>query len=187
VLLDGYFYYPFALSFNGKNAYIDGEYRAYHDATEERKRFYYWFKPYGENDRGGYFPPAINLDGIYTYRGMHKVVQSFQVFFSAPLGVRWMPYYDNTSGLYDPRPDPDNRAWDLIVAYGVEFSSDRVPVFLGLGLPIHDRVQTPPNGEVFNQKYYWTWNGPDWRNFGREYLFALGIKMAMFGSRESIS
>jgi hypothetical protein len=111
---------------------------------------------------------------------MHKVVQSFQVFFSAPLGVRWMPYYDNTSGLYDPRPDPDNRAWDLIVAYGVEFSSDRVPVFLGLGLPIHDRVQTPPNGEVFNQKYYWTWNGPDWRNFGREYLFALGIKMAMF-------
>jgi len=180
LLFDGYFYYPFALSFTGKNAYIDSDYKAYRDATIFKKRFYYWFKPYGENDRGGYFPPAINLDGIYAYRGVRKLVQSFQVFFTAPLGVRWMPYYDNTSGLYDPRPDPDNRAWDVVVAYGVEFSSDRVPIFLGLGLPIHDKTQPPSPGQEFNQKYYWMWNGPDWGKIGREYLIAAGFKVALF-------
>ena len=180
MLFDGYFYYPFNLSFTGKNKYIDGQYKAYQNMADNRSRFYYWFKPYGENDRGGYFPPAINLDAIYAYRGVRKFVQSVQIFFSAPLGVRWMPYYDNTAGQYDPRPDPDNRAWDVVLAYGVELSSDKIPIFVGIGLPLHDKTTTPPPGEEFNQKYYWSWNGPDWSKFGREFLLAAGIKAALF-------
>ncbi|HAJ78855.1 MAG TPA: hypothetical protein DCO75_03720 [Fibrobacteres bacterium] len=179
LLCDGYFYYPFNISFTGKNAYLNSDYKAYKNVTENRRRFYYWFKPYGENDRGGYFPPSLSFDGIYSYRGVPKMVQSFQFFFSAPLGVKWIPYYDQSSNIYDPRPDPDNRAWDAVLAYGIEFSRDMFPVFLGFALPVHDKKGVA-GSSIYDPAPFAKWNAPDWDNIGQEFIFALGFKVAMF-------
>jgi hypothetical protein len=170
VLFDGYFSYPFMIRFDKKNRYLTTDYRDYTGVTgPTRARFYYdsWLKPYGESDRGDYYPPSVSLDAIYAYRGVPKLIQSFQIFFGAPLGVRWIHSYD--PARYDPQPDPDNRAWDVLLAYGVEFTRDRLPLFLGIGLPIHDKPDI--RGD---------WNTPDWENIGQEWIIAFGCKIGMF-------
>jgi hypothetical protein len=176
-LFEGSFSYPFMAGFSGKNAYINGDYTAYQNSTANRRRFYYRFKPYGENDRGGYFPPSLNFDAIYAFRGVPKIVQSFQFFFTAPLGVRWIPSYNPS--YYDPIPDPDNRAWDAVLAYGIEFSRETFPIFLAFGLPIHDA-----RGKTGSDKYdpapYKKWNGPAWNELGQEWIFALGFRAILF-------
>jgi hypothetical protein len=179
LLFDGYCYYPFNVSISGKNAYINSNYRAYQNTTDNRRRFYYRFKPYGENDRGGYFPPEVSGDAMYAYRGIPKMTHSFQFFFSAPLGVRWIPNYNQSSNLYDPRPDPDNRAWDIVLAYGVEFSKDMFPIFLGFGLPIHS-ARGVAGDNVYDPTPFAKWHAPDWSDLGQEWIFALGFKVAMF-------
>jgi hypothetical protein len=171
--------YPFMLRFDKKNRYIDSDYKAYDNVTENRERFYYGrvLKPYGENDRGGFFPPSLSFDAIYAYRGVPKLVQSFQLFFWAPLGVRWIPSYDPTR--YDPRPDPDNRAWDAVISYAIEFSRESFPLYMGIGLPIHDK-----RGIALDDPYdpapLGEWSAPDWGNIGNEWIVAVGFKAAMF-------
>jgi hypothetical protein len=179
LLFDGYCYYPFNVSFTGKNAYIDSDYKTYQTASENRRRFYYRFKPYGENDRGGYFPPALSCDAIYAYRGIPKMVHSVQCYFYAPLGVRWVPSYNQSSNLYDPRPDPDNRAWDAVLADGVEFSRDIFPIFLGFALPIHD-ARGIAGADAYDPAPFGKWHAPDWNELGEEWIVALGFKVAMF-------
>jgi hypothetical protein len=178
-LFDATFNYPFALRLDKKNRYIDSEYIAYQDVSENRERFYYRhiIKPYGENDRGGFFPPTLSFEGIYAYRGVPKLVQSFQFFFVAPLGVRWIHSYNPT--LYDPRPDPDNRAWDAVLSYGIEFSRESFPLFMGIGLPIHDR-RGVAGADPYDPAPFGEWSAPDWENIGQEWIFALGFKAAMF-------
>jgi hypothetical protein len=169
LLFDGYFSYPFMVRFDKKNQYLATDYRNYANITgATRTRFYYthWLKPYGESDRGDYYPPSASFDAIYAYRGVPKLVQSFQLFFLAPMGVRWIHSYD--PALYDPRPDPDNRAWDLVLGYGVEFSRDILPLFFGVGLPVHAKKDI--SGK---------WDAPDWDNMGQEWIIALGFKAAL--------
>jgi hypothetical protein len=176
-VFEGSFNYHFTASFTRRNAHIDADYKAYANATENRKRFFYRFKPYGENDRGGYFPPSIDMDAVYSYRGVPKLVQSFQCFFSAPLGVRWIPSFNPS--VYDPFPDPDNRAWDVVLAYGLEFSRERVPIFMAFGLPIHDA-----RGKAGEDKYdpapFSKWSAPAWSEIGQEWIFALGFRTILF-------
>jgi hypothetical protein len=178
-LFDANFNYPFMLRLDKKNQYIDSDYKAYQNVSENRERFYYRHivKPYGENDRGGYYPPSLSFDAIYAYRGVPKFVQSFQLFFNAPFGVRWIPSYNPT--LYDPRPDPDNRAWDAVISYAIEFSRESFPLFMGIGLPIHDKRGTPGDN-VYDPSPFGEWSAPDWENIGQEWIFALGFKAAMF-------
>lgn len=165
MLCDGYVSYPFMIRLDGKNEYLATDYRPYANTTgATRDRFYYksWFKPYGESDRGDYYPPSASFDAIYARRG-EQTVQSFQLVFSAPLGVRWIHSYDPK--LYNPQPDPDNRAWDLGLGYGLELTRDMLPLFFGVGLPVH--AKRDASGD---------WRGPDWRNVGQEWIFALGFK-----------
>ncbi len=176
-LFEGSFNYPFMASLSRKNAYMDSDYQAYQGMTANRERFYYRFKPYGENDRGGYFPPSVDFDLVYAFRNVPKTVQSFQVFFAAPLGVRWMPSYNPS--YYDPVPDPDNRAWEAVLAYGIEFSGERFPLFLAFGLPIHDAPGTPGK-DRYDAKPFAKWNGPAWSEFGQEWIMALGFKTILF-------
>jgi hypothetical protein len=168
-VFDGFFNYPFMFRFDKKNKYLEADYKDYKNVTENRERFYYKYmlKPYGENDRGGYFPPSVSFDAVYAYRGVPKLIQSFQLFFMAPLGVRWVPSYVPTE--YNPGPDPEHRAWDAVLSYGMEFSNERFPLFFGIGLPIRDRKD--PAGK---------WDAPDWENIGQEWIFALGFKAALF-------
>jgi hypothetical protein len=176
-LFEGSFNYPFMMSPSGKNAYIASDYKAYRSMAANRERFYYRFKPYGENDRGGYFPPSLNFDVVYAFRRISKTVQSFQFFFSAPLGVRWMPSYNPS--IYDPVPDPDNRAWEAVLAYGIEFSNERFPVFMAFGLPIHD-TPGPIGPDKYDSAPFAKWNGPAWKEFGQEWIMALGFKTILF-------
>ena len=168
-LFDWSFNYPFMFRPDKKNQYLETDYKAYKDVTVNRERFYYknWFKPYGESDRGDFYPSSFSCDAIYAYRGVPKLVQSFQLSFWAPFGVRWTHWYQ--PNVYNPIPDPDNRSWDLVLSYGMEFSRDNLPLFLGIGLPIHDRSDTKGR-----------WDAPDWRNIGNEWLISLGLKAAMF-------
>ena len=168
-VFDGFFNYPFMFRFDKKNGYLETDYKEYKTATENRERFYYkhMLKPYGESDRGDYYPPTVSFDAIYAYRGVPKLIQSFQLFFMAPLGVRWIHSYVPTE--YNPMPDPDHRAWDVVLSYGMEFSRERLPLFFGIGVPIHDRED--PVGK---------WDAPDWESIGNEWIFAFGFKAAMF-------
>lgn len=170
VLFDGYFSYPFMIRLDGKNQYLTSDYRNYAATTGPTgTRFQYgsWFKPYGESDRGDYYPPSASFDAIYAYRGVPRLVQSFQLFFLAPMGVRWIHSYD--PAIYDPRPDPDNRPWDLVLGYGLEFSRDNLPVFAGVGLPLHARRNVSGR-----------WNAPDWEQLGQEWIVGLGFKAALY-------
>jgi hypothetical protein len=168
-VFDGFLNYPFMLRFDKKNKFIETDYKGYKNVAENRERFYYKdiIKPYGENDRGDYFPPVVSLDAIYAYKGISSLTQSFQLFFSAPLGIRWI--HSHVPVQYNPMPDPDHRAWDVVLSYGMEFSKEQFPIFFGLGLPIHDRKD--PLGE---------WDAPDWKNLGSEWIFAFGFKAVMF-------
>jgi hypothetical protein len=157
------------MRFDRKNRYLATDYKAYRDVTENRERFYYRYivKPYGESDRGDYYPPSLSLDAMYAFRSTRGLTPSIQLYVTAPFGVRWVHSYLPT--VYDPHPAPDHRAWDAVISYGMEFSSMRVPLFLGIGLPIHDR--SDPKG---------TWDAPDWEAIGNEWLFALGLRAALF-------
>ncbi|MBN1307519.1 MAG: hypothetical protein JXA18_06355 [Chitinispirillaceae bacterium] len=168
-VFDGFLNYPFMFRFDKKNRYLETDYKAYKNVTENRERFYYKhiLKHYGESDRGDYYPPSISLDAIYAYRGVPRLTQSFQLFFLAPLGVRWIHSHVPTE--YNPMPDPDHRAWEAVLSYGVEFSRERFPLFFGVGLPIHDRKD--PVGK---------WDAPEWKNIGNEWIAAFGFKAAMF-------
>jgi hypothetical protein len=169
MVFDGYFSYPFMIRLDGKNEYLETDYRDYARTTgKTRSRFHYgsWLKPYGESDRGDYYPPSASFDVIYARRA-ERTVQSFQVFFSAPTGVRWIHSPD--PALYDPKPDPDNRAWDLAFGYGLETSSDIMPLFFGVGMPVHAKRNI--SGD---------WTSPDWGNLGQEWIFALGFKAILF-------
>jgi len=168
-LFDGFFDYPFMFRRDKKNQRLETEYMAYKNAAENRQRFYYHslIKPYGESDRGDYYPPSISGDAIYAYRGVPKLLQSFQFYFTVPCGVRWI--HSPVPTEYKPFADPDNRAWDVVLSYGVEFSRDAVPLFLGIGLPVHDRKDP-----------YGRWDAPDWAAIGQEWVVALGIRAALF-------
>jgi hypothetical protein len=85
----------------------------------------------------------------------------------SPLGVRWI--HSHVPSEYNPRPDPDHRAWDAVLSYGIEFSKECLPLFFGIGLPIRDRRDTAGK-----------WDAPDWKSFGNEWIFAFGFKAAMF-------
>jgi hypothetical protein len=178
-LFDANFNYPFMMRFDKKNEFLETDYTAYKNVAENRERFYYKhiIKPYGENDRGGYYPPSLNFDGIYAYRGVPKLVQSFQFYFNVPMGVRWIPSYDPTR--YDPRPDPDNRAWDAVLSYAIEFSRESFPLYIGIGLPIHDKRGIARQNS-YDPTPFGEWSAPDWDNIGNEWLIAIGFKAAMF-------
>lgn len=178
-ILDGNFNYPFMVRFDKKNQYLESDYKAYRAVTENRERFYYRYmiKPYGESDRGDFYPPSFSVEGIYAYRGVPRLVQSFQLYFRAPLGVRWIHAADPR--IYDPRPDPDNHAWDAVLSYGIEFSRESFPLFLGLGLPIHDK-RGIQGKDLYDPSSYGKWSAPDWEGIGNEWIVAMGFKVAMF-------
>lgn len=169
MVFDGYYTYPFMIRLDGKNEYLGTEYRDYASTTgKTRSRFHYgsWLKPYGESDRGDYHPSSVSIDAIFARR-WERTVQSFQIFFSAPMGVRWIHSPD--PALYDPIPDPDNRAWDLAFGYGLETSNEIMPFFFGIGMPVHAKRDI--SGD---------WTSPDWENIGQEWIFALGFKAILF-------
>ena len=127
--------HPFNMSFSGENEFNDSYFKDYD--TDGDDRFEYHFKWYGENDLGGYTPPSVSASLAYAYRGQENFVHSFGITFSEPLGVAWIS--SEKVGTYDPRPDPDHKAWSFAFVYGLEFSRVDYPIFLAFSLPLHDK------------------------------------------------
>jgi hypothetical protein len=178
LILDASFYYPFMVRFNKKNEHLGTDYQTYYNETVNRDRFHYKHivKPYGENDRGDYFPPAINIESDFVFRGVPGVTQSFQFTFNVPMGVRWIHSYNPV--VYDPHPDPDHRAWDALLAYGIEINKFSIPFFFGIGLPIHDRT----NGLIttYDETPLRKWDAPDWVESTREMIITCGVTTSIF-------
>lgn len=164
--------HPFAMRlFSGENEFNDSYWK-----NIERKgdRFNYRFKPYGENDLGAYTPPTVGGSIAYGYRGRPGIVQSFGFNFSVPLGVAWIS--SEKTGVYDPRPDPDHKAWSAAFAYGIEFSDADFPIFLALSIPIHDKANAANPDNEYDEKPMREWNAPDWSDFGQQWTIAVGVK-----------
>lgn len=160
--------HPFAMKpFTRKNEMLNTYFNAYADRTAN-SRFYYRFKPYGENDLGGYTPPSVSLAAYFASRHVQGQVHSWGALFSAPFGVAWIPA-PAVDGTYNPIPDPDHKAWSAALVYAVEFSRPNYPLLFAVSLPIHDRPD--PQGRF---------NGPDWGAFLNQWTFACGFKTTLF-------
>lgn len=176
-LFDASVSYPFMMRlFTGENEFIDSYFSAYKD-QKSNDRFYYRFKPYGENDLGDYIPPSVGMGAYYAYRGIAKRVHSFGMTFSFPLGVTWIHSEKHTT--YDPRPDPDHKAWEAALVYGLEFSRQDFPVFIGVAVPIHDKTAGAVEDE-YNSDPMKVWNEPDWQDLFQQWIVAVGFKASLF-------
>jgi hypothetical protein len=176
-LFDANFSYPFNMKpFTGENEFLDTYYDGYKD-RKSNKRFYYRFKPYGENDLGDYTPPSLSGSATFAYRGVPNYVHSFGLAFSAPLGVAWI--HSESSSKYDPRPDPDHQAWMALLSYGLEFSKPKYPLFFAVALPIHDKSAGAQENE-YDPTPMRKWNAPDWGDILKQWTFAFGFKASLF-------
>lgn len=168
--------HPFAMHLiSGENEFNDSYWEGMDHSDD---RFEYRFKPYGENDLGAFTPPSVGASIAYGYRGRAGIVQSFGLTFSAPLGVAWIS--SEKVGVYDPRPDPDHKAWSGALVYGIEFSDASYPVFLALSLPIHDKAGKANPDDEYDESPMEEWNAPDWDDFLQQWTIAVGIKGSFF-------
>ena len=165
--IDVSYSHPFnAKPFTSENEKLDTYFQDYKDRKSNR-RFYYRFKPYGENDLGGYTPPSVSLAAYYAYRGVEGYVHSWGLYFAARLGPAWIP--EPSVGTYDPKRDPDHFMWNSAFIYQLEFSRQKFPLLLAISLPLHDKPDD--NAQI---------NGPEWEDFLSQWIFAVGIKSTMF-------
>ncbi len=181
IMINGSYTHPVTLSFSGKNTkfylpdkYPDSLYKWSANSKSNKKRFDYFFKPYGENDLGAYSPPSFSFSAYWAYRGMKHYLHSLGLTFSFPLAVAWIPGFEADS--YDPRPDPDHQAWSGSINYGVEYTSDAdiPPLFFALSLPIHDQRQ---NDSGTSKSH---WDMPDWNDFLQQLKINAGFKIALY-------
>jgi hypothetical protein len=181
-LFDVAYSYPFAANFRGNNRYFSfpaNQLALLND--EQRRRFEYHFKPYGENDLGAYTPPSVMLSAFYGYKGLENYVHSFGAMFSAPLGVAWIPDFNTQS--YNPKPDPDHQAWNLTLCYGLEFKVFEFPLFVAAYVPIHDKTASATNAQLddpYSTEPMATWNGPDLHDVLHRWSAFIGVKSTLF-------
>jgi hypothetical protein len=185
-IVEAYYNYPFAINFYGKNQLVNNNPDQYNSvnstwdllSASERKRFEYWFKPYGENDLGAYTPPSISVAAYYGYRGIEHYVHSFGAKLWVPLGVAWIP--DFTASSYNPTPDPDNKTWSLTLHYGLEFSRPEYPIFISLNKIIVSGSDKGDMKNAFDEAALRKWRIPDKKDLLNMWTFAIGIKTTMF-------
>ncbi len=174
-IVEAFYANPFELNFYGKNQFINSQPDQYNDLNSawaggylnDKSRFQYWFKPYGQNDLGGYTPSSFNADVYYGYRGVEHYVHSFGAKLWVPFGVDWIPAF--AANTYNPFPDPDNRTWSLTLHYGLEFSKPDYPIYIAINKLIE-------SGASSEGKFLW----PDGRDFLDSWTFAIGFKTSMF-------
>jgi len=179
-LFDISYSHPFAMRlFSGENEFIgEGEYYEDYADRKDNTRFYYRFKPYGENDLGDFTPPSINLSAYYGYRGIHGYTHSWGITFAAPFAVAWVheEKVDTDPNPYNPRKDNDHQAWSATLNYGVETEHRKLPRFFAVSAPIHGKGYDPDDPDSYHGK----WTGPDWSDFLQTFTFSLGVKATMF-------
>jgi hypothetical protein len=183
LLVDCIYLHPFAVNFSGKNSHNDASSGGWGYDTglmtdEEKKRFEYYFKPYGENDLGGYSPPSLYAAAYWADKRSPAFVSSYGCNLSVPLGVTWIPSFVATS--YDPIPDPDFWTWSGTLQWGLELCDERRPLYIVVSKMIHDRTNPPSQTERYNPDAVNVWNGPDWKDFAYTWSFTIGIRTSLF-------
>jgi hypothetical protein len=186
LLFDAMYTHPFAVNFSGKNSY-----HPYYDDTAtwnlmtaaQKQRFEYFFKPYGENDLGGYTPPSVTGSFFYAYKGIEHFVHSFGLMFSWPIGVAWIPAFATDS--YDPKPDPDNQSWTATLCYGLEYSQPNFAIFAAAYVPIHSKTfsasaTSAPLATQYDTKPMSQWNAPDMHDILHRWSVFVGTKTTLF-------
>jgi hypothetical protein len=185
-VVEAFYSQPFAVNFNGKNQFVNNgtdQYnavnRSWDDLSDDQKnRFQYYFKPYGENDLGGYTPPSITAAVYYGDRRHNRYVYSYGAKAFIPLGVAWIPDY--STGSYNPVPDPNFKAWSITLHYGLEFSRPEYPLYFAVNKIIGSRSSPNPNNP-FDTKSLAQWHAPDMKELLNDnWIFAIGIKTTMF-------
>jgi len=183
---EAFYSHPFAINFDGMNPFVNGKSDQYRDVysrwdymtDSQKKRFKYYFKAYGENDLGGYTPPAITAAVYYGSRKQQGYVHSFGAKASVPLAVAWIPDY--SASTYDPKPDPNFKAWTLTLHYGLEFSNEHYPFYIAINKTICDKSTPNPNN-VYDTKTLAKWDWPEWKDvLNNNWTLAVGIKSTMF-------
>lgn len=185
-VFEAFYNYPFALNFRGKNKFVNNKNDQYNDinarwdllSDEQKDRFEYWFKPYGENDLGGYTPPSITAAAYFGYRGIEHYVHSFGVKVWVPFGVAWIP--DFSASAYNPAPDPDNKTWSVTLHYGLEFSRAEYPVYCAINKVIISGSNKNDMKNAFDESALRKWRTPDMKDLLNMWSFAIGIKTTMF-------
>jgi hypothetical protein len=185
-IVEGFFSYPFALNFHGKNQFINNQPDQFNDVAgrwdlltdEQKKRFEYYFKPYGENDLGGYTPPSITATIFYGNRRQANYVHSYGAKLWFPLGVAWAPFY--SAGSYNPMPDPSHKSWSVTLHYGLEFSRAEYPIYFAINKTIWGK-STPNQSNPYDEKTLAWLHAPDIKELLNDnWTFALGVKATMF-------
>ena len=185
-IVEGFFSYPFAVNFYGKNQFVNNQKDQYNTidarwnylSEQQRKRFEYYFKPYGENDLGGYTPPSVTATVYYGNRHQANFVHSYGAKVSIPLGVAWIPNY--SAGSYDPTPDPNNKSWSVTLHYGLEFSRADYPLYLAINKTIWGKSTPNPN-DPYDEKPLARLHAPELKSLLKDnWTFAFGIKTTMF-------
>jgi hypothetical protein len=185
-VIEGFYSYPFAINFYGKNRLVNNSPDQYSDVAsrwdlltdEQKKRFEYYFKPYGENDLGGYTPPSITVTAYYGNRRQAGYMHSYGVKLWIPLGVAWAPNFQ--AGSYNPLPDPNHKSWSLTLHYGLEFSRPEYPLYFAINKTIWGKSYSNPN-DKYDEKPLATMHAPEMKSlFGDNWIFAAGIKTTMF-------
>ena len=182
-MADFYATHPFVINFSGKNKYNNESSGGWGYETDlmgddERRRFVYHFKPYGENDLGGYTAPSLYGAAYYGDKRNPRYVYSYGLTVSVPLQANWIPNY--SASVYDPIPDPDFWAWSGTLQYGIEFSHEDRPLYLVFAKQIHDRATPPTQDGRYDVGAVATFDGPDWRDFWNTWSFAIGIRTSAF-------
>jgi hypothetical protein len=185
-VFEAYYNHPFAINFYGKNQLINNKSDQYNDvnarwdllSAKQKKRFDYWFKPYGENDLGAYTPPSITAAAYFGYRGIEHYVHSFGAKIWVPFGVAWIP--DFSASSYNPSPDPDNKTWSITLHYGLEFSRPEYPIYLAINKVIISGSNKNDMKNAFDKRALAQWRPPDLKDVLNMWTFAIGIKTTMF-------
>jgi hypothetical protein len=184
-VVEGFFSYPFAVNFHGKNQFVNNQPDQYNDISarwdlltaDQKKRFEYYFKPYGENDLGGYTPPSITATVFYGNRRQANYVHSYGAKVWVPLGVSWIPNY--SAGSYDPMPDPNHKSWSVTLHYGLEFSRAEYPLYFAINKTISGK--STPNANQYDERPLAWLHAPDMKELLNDnWTFGLGIKATMF-------
>jgi hypothetical protein len=175
--------HPFVINFSGTNKFNDTKtggwgYETGLMSDKEKKRFEYYFKPYGENDLGGFTAPSLYGALYYGDKRNPRYVYSYGATVSVPLQANWIPSY--LASAYDPLPDPDFWTWSGTLQYGIEFSHEERPLYLVFAKQIHDKATPPSQNDRYNVAAVTTVNGPDWRDFWNTWSLGIGIRTSAF-------
>jgi hypothetical protein len=177
IIADVSYSHPIALRlFSGENEFLDTyDFRRFNDNSD---RFYYRFKPYGENDLGDFTPPSGTLGLTWAYTGHENRVQSIGFTFNAPFGVAWM--HSEGAGSYAPKPDPDFKPWSVTFQYGYEFSNEVFPIYFAIQLPLSAQKNTINPDNEFDETPLRKWTAPDWSGFLQTGSIFLAFKSTFF-------